>query len=242
MCKKKEILKIYTAIDKFLSYYENNKIYKKNEKKFEVVVAKIDKNNERETEDYLTLVSEIRNCKKCRLYEFRNNVVIGEGNLNANIMFIGEGPGEQEDLTGRPFVGRAGKLLDRYFKIFNINRNKVYITNIVKCRPPNNRNPQIDESIKCFPYLFRQVNLIKPKLIIGLGLVSSQFILETKLSLSKIRGKFYKIKKFGKSNNIYFYATYHPSALLRNKNLEPYAKLDFQKIFYFCKKNNIVIN
>lgn len=242
MCKEKEILKIYTTIDKFLSYYENNKIYKNKFKKIEIITNDKDDIVQKETEDFITLLNEIKNCNKCKLAEFRTNVVIGEGNLEADLMFIGEGPGEQEDLSGRPFVGRAGKLLNRYLKFFNIDRNKVYITNVVKCRPPNNRNPKLEEAIKCFPYLKKQVDYIKPKLIIGLGLVASQFILETKLSLSRIRGKFYKIKRFGKDKNIYFYATYHPSALLRNNNLEPFAKQDFQKIIYFCKKNNINFN
>ena len=118
------------------------------------------------TTELETLKEKVLKCEKCRLAETRNNVVFGEGNPRTNLMFIGEAPGEQEDLQGRPFVGRAGQLLTRFLNLFEIERERVYITNIIKCRPPGNRNPQPDEIKACYPYLEKQIELIEPRVIL----------------------------------------------------------------------------
>lgn len=163
-------------------------------------------------------------CKKCRLHENRTRVVFGEGNENADIMFVGEGPGYNEDIQGRPFVGRAGQLLDKMIEAINLHRNNVYIANIVKCRPPENRNPLEDECSACIEYLRWQVKLIKPKIIVCLGSISANNLIHSNFIISKERGKF--IKK----GNIYFMPTYHPSYLLRNESAKKESWADFKNI------------
>lgn len=156
-------------------------------------------------------------CKKCKLCLTRKNVVFGEGNPNAKLMFIGEGPGKTEDETGRPFVGRAGELLTRIIeKGIQIPRREVYIANVVKCRPTvemkgeKDRPPDPEEIQSCSPFLVRQIELIQPKAIIALGNPASQFLLNTKIGVTKLRGKVYYYK------SIPVIATYHPSYVLRN--------------------------
>lgn len=150
-------------------------------------------------------------CKKCRLSETRTNVVFGEGNEEANIMFVGEGPGYYEDMQGRPFVGKAGQLLDKMIGSINYKRSDVYIANVVKCRPPENRNPLEDECNECLDYLRWQVKLIAPKIIVCLGAVAAKNLIDINFSISKQRGIFVK------KGNIYFMPTFHPSYLLRNE-------------------------
>lgn len=150
-------------------------------------------------------------CIKCRLSETRTNVVFGEGNEEADIMFIGEGPGYYEDVQGRPFVGKAGQLLDKMIEAINFKRSDVYIANVVKCRPPENRNPLEDECNACLDYLRWQVKLIHPKVIVCLGAVAAKNLIDSNLSISKQRGIFVK------KGNIYFMPTFHPSYLLRNE-------------------------
>lgn len=150
-------------------------------------------------------------CRKCRLSETRTNVVFGEGNEEADIMFIGEGPGYYEDVQGRPFVGKAGQLLDKMIEAINFKRSDVYIANVVKCRPPENRNPLEDECNACLDYLRWQVKLIHPKVIVCLGAVAAKNLIDSNLSISKQRGIFVK------KGNIYFMPTFHPSYLLRNE-------------------------
>lgn len=150
-------------------------------------------------------------CRKCRLSETRTNVVFGEGNEEADIMFVGEGPGYYEDVQGRPFVGKAGQLLDKMIEAMNYKRSDVYIANIVKCRPPENRNPMEDECNACLDYLRWQVKLVNPKIIVCLGAVASKNLIDPNLSISKQRGIFVK------KGNIYFMPTFHPSYLLRNE-------------------------
>ncbi|GJQ62798.1 MAG: uracil-DNA glycosylase [Melioribacteraceae bacterium] len=155
----------------------------------------------------------INSCKKCALGEARNKFVFGVGNPKADILVIGEGPGADEDAKGEPFVGRAGKLLDDILDAIDFSRKKdVYIANIVKCRPPNNRNPLPAEVKECFPYLMKQIEIIQPKMILCLGLVAANNLLENKMSLTKMRGQFFDW------NNIKVMVTYHPAALLRNPN------------------------
>lgn len=150
-------------------------------------------------------------CTKCRLAEGRNEIVVGQGDHNARIVFIGEGPGAQEDTTGVPFVGRAGKLLDKIFDAMGLSREKgIYICNIVKCRPPNNRDPLPDEAAACIPYLKKQLEIIQPKVICCLGRVAAQQLLETNAPLGRLRGKTHYFE------GIPVLATYHPAYLLRN--------------------------
>lgn len=161
----------------------------------------------------------VKNCRKCRLCEKRNNVVFGVGNKNADMMFIGEGPGADEDMQGEPFVGKAGKLMNMAFKMLGINREEVYIANIVKCRPPQNRNPQDDEAEACLNYLRNQVILVKPKIIVLLGSVALKNILGKEYGITASRGKW--VEKKG----ILYMPTWHPAALLRDEN----KKIDFVK-------------
>lgn len=165
------------------------------------------------------LENSIVNCKKCKLYTNRQNIVFGQGNKNANIMLIGEGPGADEDIQGLPFVGKAGKLMNMAFEGIGINREDVYIANIVKCRPPNNRVPESDEAQVCLNYLRNQVILVKPKIIVLLGSTALKNILGNDNSITACRGKW--IEKKG----IYYMPTWHPAALLRDEN----KKIEFWK-------------
>ena len=152
---------------------------------------------------------QIKDCKRCHLYRTRTNFVFGAGNPEANLMLIGEAPGREEDLQGEPFVGAAGKLLDKMLAAIGFRREEVFIANILKCRPPENRDPQIDEIETCKPYLLQQIKIIQPKIICALGRISAQVLLQTKSPLGQLRGKIHDW------NGIKFLVTYHPAALLR---------------------------
>lgn len=154
-------------------------------------------------------LKEVSVCRKCRLCETRTNTVFGEGDPDAKILFIGEGPGENEDLQGRPFVGRAGDLLNKMIAGMGLKREQVYIANIVKCRPPGNRVPAPDEVETCTPYLVRQLEIIRPQVIVTLGLPSSKYMLQSKLSMGKLRGQWHDWR------GIKLMPTYHPAFLLR---------------------------
>lgn len=160
---------------------------------------------------------EVKKCNKCELCTNRKNVVFGVGNPNADIMFIGEGPGADEDEQGLPFVGKAGKLMNQAFKGLGINREEVYIANIVKCRPPNNRTPLKEEANACLNYLRHQVILINPKIIVLLGNTALKNILGDEFGITKSRGKWI-VKK-----DIKYMPTFHPAALLRDES----KKIDF---------------
>lgn len=170
-------------------------------------------------ETWEELEKSIIDCNKCKLAKTRQNIVFGTGNKNADIMFIGEGPGADEDIQGEPFVGRAGKLMNMAFGVLGIKREQVYIANIVKCRPPLNRNPEDDETFACLNYLRNQVILVKPKIIVLLGNVALKNILGKEYKISEYRGKW--IEKKG----IKYMSTWHPAALLRDET----KKLDFIK-------------
>ncbi|MGQ9473434.1 MAG: uracil-DNA glycosylase [Candidatus Caldatribacteriaceae bacterium] len=159
---------------------------------------------------------EVEKCTLCVLSKNRQKVVLGEGNADAIIMFIGEGPGEEEDHTGRPFVGKAGQLLTKILQSVNIPREEVYIANMVKCRPPGNRTPTKEEMELCFPYLEAQIAIVNPSLIVTLGSVSTSFLLETKESISKLRGKWFDWRG-GKK----IFPMFHPSFLLRYESRSP---------------------
>ncbi|HZH71669.1 MAG TPA: uracil-DNA glycosylase [Mariniphaga sp.] len=169
------------------------------------------------------LDSLINKCKKCVLHKGRTNFVFGVGNPDADVMVIGEGPGADEDLQGEPFVGRAGKLLNDILKAINFKREEVYIANIVKCRPPGNRAPFAEEMEACIPYLHKQIDLIKPKLILCLGLTAAQGLLKKRDSLTKLRGQVFEYR------GAKVMVTYHPAALLRNPNWKRPCWEDVQK-------------
>lgn len=162
-------------------------------------------------------------CTLCPLHQGRVKFVYGEGNSDATAMLIGEGPGEQENLSGRPFVGRAGSLLDDMLRAIQLSRSDVYICNIVKCRPPNNRDPEPAEREACLPYLLEQIGIIQPRLILMLGRVAGQTLLQTNLSLEKLRQSTHEFQ------GIKCYVSYHPAALLRNPHWKRPAWEDLQK-------------
>ncbi|MEM6457438.1 MAG: uracil-DNA glycosylase, partial [Acidobacteriota bacterium] len=157
-----------------------------------------------------TVEQEAKGCTACRLCERRNHVVFGVGDPNADLMFVGEGPGEQEDRRGEPFVGPAGQLLDKIIRAIDLDRPQVYIANVVKCRPPGNRNPQVDEVAACRGYLERQIDLVQPKVIVALGKVAAQALLGSNQSLGRMRNVWHRVR--GVETRV----TYHPAALLRN--------------------------
>lgn len=170
------------------------------------------------------LALECSNCSKCDLSEARTNVVFGRGNENASLMFIGEGPGEQEDLKGQPFVGPAGKLLDLLLRAQEINEEDYYIANIVKCRPPNNRVPTEEEANECIPYLRKQVSAIRPKIIVCLGATAMKYIVDQNARITQIRGEW--IERKGCS----IMPTFHPAALLRDLSKKPLMWQDMKKV------------
>lgn len=165
----------------------------------------------------------ISNCTKCALHKGRNKFVFGSGNPNADVLVIGEGPGAEEDKQGLPFVGRAGQLLTDILKAIKFSREEVYIANIVKCRPPDNRTPLPDEMETCIPYLQKQIELIKPKLILCLGLTAAKGLLKKKDSLTSLRGQVFEYE------GIKTMVTFHPAALLRNPNWKKDCWIDVQK-------------
>lgn len=158
----------------------------------------------------------IKNCTKCPLSKTRNNFVFGTGNPDADIAVVGEAPGGEEDMQGKPFVGRAGQLLTDILKSVDIKREDIFICNILKCRPPGNRNPQPDEILKCRPYLDKQLSLIQPKIILALGTFAAQTLLNCKETLGKMRSNI--LDYINNGNTIKVIVTYHPAALLRNPN------------------------
>jgi uracil-DNA glycosylase family 4 len=153
-------------------------------------------------------------CHKCPLADTRTNLVFGVGNPHADVVFVGEAPGRQEDLQGEPFVGRAGQLLNKILESIDVDRGSVYITNILKCRPPENRDPTAQETTLCIPYLEQQLRLIRPKVIVAVGRISAQYLLNTSAPVGQLRGRVYQR---GSSKLI---VTFHPAALLRNPNLK----------------------
>ncbi len=170
------------------------------------------------------LYEQIEGCEKCRLCEGRSRVVPGEGDPHARLMFIGEGLGQEEDRQGRPFVGRSGELLTRMIHAIGMERSEVYICNIVKCRPPQNRNPEPDEAAACLNYLRAQVALVRPKVVVLLGKVACQYTLKEQVFITRDHGQWYERK------GVWFMPTFHPSALLRDPTKKRDAWEDFQKI------------
>lgn len=159
---------------------------------------------------------EIGDCRRCKLWNERTHIVYGIGSSKADLMFVGEAPGREEDIQGIPFVGRAGKLLTGIIEAIDLKREDVYIANILKCRPPKNRNPEADEVESCEGFLFKQIEVIKPKIIVALGAYAAQCLLQTKDPISRIRGRFFHFQ------DSLLLPTFHPAYLLRN----PSAKRD----------------
>src|ERR1700674_3477398 len=175
--------------------------------------------------DTLELIREnLGECTRCRLHEQRNKIVFGAGNPRAELVFVGEGPGHDEDVQGLPFVGRAGKLLTQMIEAMGLQRNQVYICNVVKCRPPENRKPEDDEIATCSPYLYRQLDVIAPKAIVCLGGTAAQALLKTKDSISRFRGTWFDYR------GTKLLVTYHPAYLLRNPNAKGEVWKDLQKV------------
>jgi DNA polymerase len=167
---------------------------------------------------------ELGECRRCKLHPTRTNIVFGTGNPKAKLAFVGEGPGRDEDLQGKPFVGLAGQLLTKIIQAIQLTREEVYITNIIKCRPPGNRNPEPDEIKACEPFLIKQLEVIRPKLICALGTFAAQTLLKTEERISLLRGKFHQYQ------GIPLMPTYHPAYLLRNPNFKRDVWEDMKKI------------
>jgi len=171
-----------------------------------------------------SLARQYADCQNCPLASGRINLVYGEGNPDARLMLIGEAPGDNENKTGRPFVGAAGQLLDKMLAAIQIKREEIYIANIVKCRPPENRNPSNEERLACMPYLIEQIGIIQPSIILVLGLVAAQSLLGSTESLGNLRQSEHTFM------DIPLYVSYHPAALLRNPNWKRPAWEDLQKV------------
>jgi DNA polymerase len=167
---------------------------------------------------------ELGDCKRCKLHRTRRTIVFGEGNEKASLMLIGEAPGYDEDVQGRPFVGKAGQLLTKILQSINLPREEVYITNIIKCRPPQNRNPETDEIQTCNPLLVKQITVVQPKIICALGSFSAQTLLKTDTKITALRGKVFDLE------GIKVIPTYHPAFLLRNPERKREVWEDMKKI------------
>ncbi len=176
------------------------------------------------------LRDEIGDCQRCKLSKGRKNIVFGEGSVDAEIMFIGEGPGKEEDLQARPFVGDAGRLLTKLIEKMGFKRESVYIGNIVKCRPPFNRDPEEDEIVSCISFIQRQIEIISPKVLVALGRISAQTLIGAKIPISKLRGKFHQY------NNMPLMPTFHPAYLLRNPKDKWLVWEDVQKVLEALKR------
>lgn len=169
-------------------------------------------------------------CRRCKLHTHRTHIVFGAGNPMADLVFVGEGPGEDEDRQGEPFVGPAGQLLTKMIQAMGLRREDVYIANIVKCRPPNNRNPEADEIASCEPFLLEQLSVIKPAVICALGNFAAQTLLGSKVKISQLRGRFHDYR------DIKVMPTFHPAYLLRNPQDKRLVWEDLQKIMTVLKK------
>ncbi len=184
------------------------------------------------TETLEDIRRDLGDCKRCKLWSTRTNIVFGEGNPNAELMFVGEAPGADEDASGRPFVGRAGQLLTKMIEAIEMKREDVYIANTLKSRPPGNRNPEPDETSACIPFVYRQIATIRPKLIVTLGNPATQGLLETKVGITRIRGTF---QEYPRIAGIKVLPTYHPAYLLRSPDKKREAWEDLKKARAFLR-------
>jgi DNA polymerase len=176
--------------------------------------------------------ADLGDCQRCKLWKTRTNIVFGEGNPKAELMIVGEAPGADEDASGRPFVGRAGQLLTKMIEAIQFNREDVYIANILKSRPPDNRNPEADETKACIPFLYRQIAVIRPKLIVTLGNPATQGLLDTKVGITKLRGEF---QEYPRLPGIKVLPTFHPAYLLRSPDKKREAWEDLKKVKAFLR-------
>ncbi len=176
------------------------------------------------TNEWQKLYDECNSCTKCELCSVRTNIVFGSGNKNADLMFIGEAPGESEDLQGLPFVGRSGQLLDKYLDAINLKREDTYIANILKCRPPKNRDPKPQEEEACIDYLRRQLTLVNPKVIVCLGRIAAMRIIKPDFKITQEHGKWFK------KGDYLISAVYHPAAILRDPRKRDDMMADFLEI------------
>lgn len=233
-----------TAVDKlenWLSWQNSFQPFLFNEEFLKEVLLKIGERNKEIKLDIINsdkeelkplerIKRDVSKCLKCRLGTTRNNVVFGEGRIDADIMFVGEGPGEDEDMTGRPFVGKAGQLLTKIIESgMKMPREEVYIANIVKCRPPSNRDPLPDEAAECIGYLKRQIELVDPKVIIILGKVAAKYLLGIEMPITRAREETYN---YGSAK---VFVTYHPSALLRNESYKRPVWEDIKKVLKYLE-------
>lgn len=179
----------------------------------------------RSAEDLPAIRADIGDCTRCKLHTLgRRQIVFGVGNPNADLMFVGEAPGADEDIQGIPFVGRAGQLLTKIIEAIGLTRDDVYIANVIKCRPPNNRNPEPDEVAQCEPFLFRQIDTIKPKVIVALGKFGAQCLLKTAEPITRLRGREYKYR------DAILMPTYHPAYLLRTPSAKREVWEDMKRV------------
>ncbi|NLS45721.1 MAG: uracil-DNA glycosylase [Firmicutes bacterium] len=178
-----------------------------------------------------TLEIKCLKCSRCILREGRNKVVFGEGNPKAKVMFVGEGPGGEEDVQGKPFVGRAGQLLDKILASVSLSRSEVYITNIVKCRPPKNRMPNSDEILACSSYLSAQIKMINPLIIVCLGSLATRVLIDKNAKITRMRGQWHEI------NGILYMPTFHPAALLRDPSKKRPVWEDMKKVVEALKNS-----
>ncbi|MGQ9646680.1 MAG: uracil-DNA glycosylase [Thermodesulfobacteriota bacterium] len=173
---------------------------------------------------------ELGDCKRCKLHRTRRTIVFGEGNENAKLMFVGEGPGYDEDVQGKPFVGKAGQLLTKIIESIQLKREEVYIANIIKCRPPQNRNPEPDEIESCSPFLMKQIQAVQPKIICALGTFAAQTLLGTDAKITSLRGRAFGL------GGIKILPTYHPAFLLRNPDKKREVWEDMKQIAEWLAK------
>jgi uracil-DNA glycosylase len=174
--------------------------------------------------------NELGDCRRCKLHRTRKTIVFGEGDTKATLMFVGEGPGFDEDVQGRPFVGRAGQLLTKIIQSIGLQRSQVYIANIVKCRPPQNRNPEPDEIDACHPFLLRQIEALQPQIICALGTFAAQTLLKTSAKITALRGQLFEL------DGIQVIPTYHPAFLLRNPEKKRDVWEDMKKILELLRQ------
>lgn len=206
---KAETINVIRNLKQLVNSYEKLNIFNGVELKSKNKTQKME--SKEQTGCIKELKENVKNCQKCKLSATRTNTVFGHGNINTKLLFVGEAPGFEEDKRGLPFVGRAGMLLTEILNKSNINREEVFITNVIKCRPPENRYPQPDEILNCNPYLKQQIKLIKPKVICTLGACATKTLLNSENSIGSLRNIIHKYE-----NDVLLVATYHPSYCLRN--------------------------
>lgn len=222
-----ELKGIIDAIEQHLIYYKTLGVKELPVPKEAVIPAQAGIKVKETLED---IRADIGECTRCRLHLGRTNIVYGEGDPRAKLMFVGEGPGRDEDLQARPFVGRAGQLLNKIIEAMKFKRSDVFIVNVIKCRPPDNRAPLPDEAAMCGQFLYRQIAVVNPKVIVCLGSVATQYLLQTDKKISSLRGHFTEWR------GIQVMPTYHPAYLLRNPDMKKEVWRDMKKVMEFLKE------